>query len=1569
MKSNQNSAVLKLLVLLLMTILSSSSLLYAQATKLPETPGEFITEATRRMVATRNPLYAKAAQELDSIWTSAPSAAQQTQFVQIVRRLEDKGQKAGPIFYLLMRNFRSALTQSGTDLDGYLAATSRASELYDAKAFQKVQENIQLLFEKRQLYASNYNKLYLVGGSYTFKFDDSQPDRDAPGATPLAANDGWDTPADTVALVTVAAEPLPTLSGAMIEIRDVSFAMVSANDSAVFGPSTGHVSLREGTFLGKGGKFSWEMVGAADIYAEFAEYSFNVVNPRITVESATLHDESRLKKPVRGVFEYRATRRPAGKPATYPRFVSRGDDAVLRNSRKSITYRGGFSLAGTNVFSTSLTGKPAQLYVAYQDKPAFRASSKRFILNDSVVTARVAEFSLSLGRDSLYHPGVRFRYSDDAGALRVERADGTPFASLPYADSYHKMNIWAEGLRWDFPKEKVELYKIVGKSEIPVRLESFDYYRKQRFQGIAEEVGFQPIIMAANYMQTRKVSSFSPYDLANQYKQKANIMRNALERLTLDGYFDSNPEADLYRLSRKGMMYLMASLDKGDYDNFQIISQFQANSEVANATISMKDTLLTVLGVEQFVVSDSLKIVAIPDDKQVVIGKGRNFTLNGKLQASNYKFAGSGLTFNYDKFFVNLDKADSITYTPRDKYAKGMSSEVGGSMKYEKGGTFYLSDPKNKSGIQKGGKSPRMVVPTGMTVYFDQPERKNMVYDSAVFFKVPKLDYDGLDQRDVVFLGTFNSDGMLPPIQTILKSMDDNSLGFEYKSSTPLKLYNSKSTFKTTKPLTMDNSGLRGAGVISHLSATIPAEEMLFTADSLLASGSEASLKEATVGEAYFPKVDLKNYSLRWFPKSDSMFVVTQGNSFDFYAGTTHLEGGLLLRSAGLFGQGILKRKDAELASQDIKFNKAGFIARKAKLSIGADKEKPTRPILVGNNVDVNFNIAKNYADLTTESAGFGTDSSTMEFPYAAYRTSINKARWNIADKTIAMKGDVTNSTFTATASEQQGLAFNGSAALYEIDKMTLNISGVPFVRTADVKIVPDKGMVSVKRNGQMAEFKNARIEIDTLNSSHRMKDATIRIGSRNQFEGSATYQYVTSRKDTFNIKMENFELREASTPPVGGRRGRKEAPVVAPGTFYTTAQANVTDGEQFMLAPMIQYKGSAYLVAYEPALRLEGQVRPMLKPRPDLASSWIALAESATDSTGAISIKVDEKLKNEIEQPLFAGLHYRSGGGIYMSFVSPKFTERDQDIYTARGELAYDDESEAFRIVPPPGADGLINEANTFVFDDKKGLASFVGPLKITATDLIKASGLVNVQVDSARYEMNTLLLLNLPALVPLAPDMATKIVQTNLDEQNSDPAEDDPDRLNTKLAALLGQKVADEYVAKTAAGYKPLYEASLALDVPLVLSNVALRWSDVHGAYFSTGRIGISNFGRADINAQVEGQMELRRTDRGDEFSLYIELSPDVWYFMDYAQGQLGVVSSDINFNDQILSKARRVKGKDMALIPLGFEEKAMFLDRFSDFYAPALKKARLARAAAVKKEIKKKAEKKKAEATEGF
>ena len=121
--------------------------------------------------------------------------------------------------------------------------------------------------------------------------------------------------------------------------------------------------------------------------------------------------------------------------------------------------------------------------------------------------------------------------------------------------------------------------------------------------------------------------------------------------------------------------------------------------------------------------------------------------------------------------------------------------------------------------------------------------------------------------------------------------------------------------------------------------------------------------------------------------------------------------------------------------------------------------------------------------------------------------------------------------------------------------------------------------------------------------------------------------------------------------------------------------------------------------------------------------------------------------------------------------------------------------------------------------------------------------------------------------------------------------------------------------------------------------------------------------------MNAQMEGILEIRRGIEGDEFSLYIQASPDVWYFLDYKQKELGVVSSQIEFNDQLQAKARSVRSKDMSLIPIGVEEKDLFVNRFDDFYRPAVKKAKLVKTEKKKVAPAEQKKKKKEEQTEGF
>ena len=56
--------------------------------------------------------------------------------------------------------------------------------------------------------------------------------------------------------------------------------------------------------------------------------------------------------------------------------------------------------------------------------------------------------------------------------------------------------------------------------------------------------------------------------------------------------------------------------------------------------------------------------------------------MNGLLTSANFRFNGRDLVFNYDKFFVDLNKIDNITFIPKAAYDKGSGTEVGGDRHY-----------------------------------------------------------------------------------------------------------------------------------------------------------------------------------------------------------------------------------------------------------------------------------------------------------------------------------------------------------------------------------------------------------------------------------------------------------------------------------------------------------------------------------------------------------------------------------------------------------------------------------------------------------------------------------------------------------------------------------------------------------------------------------------------------------------------------------------------------------------------------------------------------------------------
>ena len=332
----------------------------------------------------------------------------------------------------------------------------------------------------------------------------------------------------------------------------------------------------------------------------------------------------------------------------------------------------------------SASGQPAQIIVNYKGKPAFKVSSRRFDFNSTAmsqsvepqsmadstqnggfnttepvkvkggqpaISANSAAFVGYMDADSITHPSVKFRYDKNQHIAWLDREQHTDYARVPYADSYHKFYIVPEVVRWDLPRQKIDFYQVGAKREVPVRFESFDYFHPQRYSDLTVDYGFHPLQIVGNFISTKKQQTFLDDDIIQFAKNvSAGALRGALNRMVLEGYLTRDNTTSLMRLSRKGALYVLAYAHKQDYDNFQVQSLFASNDSIKNASIDLNDKILTIRGVNQFVLSDSLKIYGIPSDKLLRVGKGRDFTLNGQLKAGTLRYAGRDLKFDYNKF-------------------------------------------------------------------------------------------------------------------------------------------------------------------------------------------------------------------------------------------------------------------------------------------------------------------------------------------------------------------------------------------------------------------------------------------------------------------------------------------------------------------------------------------------------------------------------------------------------------------------------------------------------------------------------------------------------------------------------------------------------------------------------------------------------------------------------------------------------------------------------------------------------------------------------------------------------
>jgi hypothetical protein len=1580
--------------LILLSFLFLPLVSQAQLYKLSDDPDAFIVDFQVMLKESGVKEAIAMGKDFQALWLSDRfSQEQKVLMMEVAHLMLEKRFKVNPFF----DNYISAIVYavnlaeiSPTELVNYLSVTKKVIQYYDTKAIQNYFHVTRQFFQRDALYYITFNRLYHKGGTYTFEFietdeyrfipdySDEEPEQEESlddwGSLPAddGWGNGWDTPVNGANgngskengwgndswgndgwdndpwasdswndfdsdqsskssssdfLSNLVDLPQPEPEGAIIKFENTDLIFKTSYDSVTLFQTSGTFMIKSKVFVGEGGRFTWEMAGLNpdSVYCELGKYNFKVSKPYVTGERAKMTYFGKLNEEVEGVFEFESKRRgPLGK-MVFPSFKSYKSDIKVNNiGGPNLEYVGGFYLAGKQIFSSSIMEGKATIKLVENGNKKFKAESKRFIFTDSTIMAPRAKIVLYHQNDSVFHPGAKIKYNSKDNNLVILKDKGG-YKHTPFFSSYFNMDINAEVIRWKVNVDSMDISILNGRNQIPAVFESQEYFNNTVFEKLAGIYNFHPLQLIMGYSQKHKTDEFYADDLAKSQNLNVKAVEGAMMYLMQTGFIDYDPAAKRIKLKRKAHHYNLSKHNKKDFDNLSIPS---ISPNKPNGTLNFSKQELKVRGIKKFYISEPLDVYIKPSGDEITLLKNRDFVFDGRLFAGSFEYVGKDFHFDYDSFLVVLNRIDSIKFNidtkKKDRNNQTVKRQVDNYLVMTSG-TLYINKPDNKATKKVFPEYPYFTANKGATVYFDGAKVLGGAYDRTLKFEIPPFEIDSLSSSDpsaITFGGVFSSGGIVPDFEEQLRVMPDNSLGFFHKAVDPgYPLYGGTGNLKSI--ITLDGNGLQANGSIDYLTTTLQSEKFILFMDSVIARGSRVDIREKNEAGVSYAQTAIDDFRLRWLPKVDSMFIgnLDVKRPVRLYEGSATLHGTVIITSNGMNGRGRLLTRGSEAGSKKFEFKNDRYSARNALFDIKSSN--PKKPALFGRDVRLAFDLVNNIAEISPEVEGV----AAIDFPYAQVRTSISKATWNLDDKTVKMVKpndvDIRKSYFYTTRKELDSLAFNATEAIYDINQLKLNIYGIPFIKVADAKITPANNEVLFLENAKIQPLSNAALLMDTLNEFHRLFDGNIKIISRNKFEGDATYQFVSAEADTFNIKFGSFRLEEDKTNKKKVKR-------------YTVASGPVKESDKMEISPGMIFKGEVTMYANKKALNVDGMVKLDYKTIPDY-NNWIQYKSNAERQE--VIIKFEESLDQKGE-PLMAGLHYENANNnLYHTFITDKRTPVDQDLFKPKGQLIYDPRTFEYKIQHADKVAGKVYAGKYFSFNENTKDIHFEGPLNFIENKKefsLFASGKGKGNTNTMEFSMNALLGFDFK-LHGKAYHMMAMEIQKAVDEMHPPSANEDRTRFYYKVSELVGEKAINDFNERLMQGYAPLVSLSNQMIKSLMITDVNLEWSDENKAWYSKGRLGISNLEKFDIDGKLDGFLEIRKTLEGDIVNLFLQPSSGVWYYFNYEGGRLFTYSSNENYNSIIRAKSKITKAKfnQYAFGLSDMDEAVTFINRFRKIY----------------------------------
>jgi hypothetical protein len=1271
-------------------------------------------------------------------------------------------------------------------------------------------------------------------------------------------------------------------------------------------------------WIGNSAKVYWEKTGLNrnTTWAEIGIYSFEMNKPTYSIPNINFYNKNYFDYSLKGTLTDKIVEVNNSEDISYPRFESDQKSFSIKGIFNDIDYKGGFSMQGNKLIGSGTRDNYATLSL-YRNVELVRngdtiIEKKLFMQTQSLyyafvktdIVSRNCKISMYIDNDSISHPGLLFRYYDKNREINLIRNnDPENMSRSPYYNTYHKIEMDFELLKWEMTKTIIDFTMLRGTSINIAKFESQDFFSAERYYEVRGFETTHPYVSLRNFCKLNNTDVIHEDDLAKYMGYPLTPIRRMLIDFTYRGIVDYDSETGYCIVKPKLYSYLNAIVGQKDYDLIQF--QSQTLSPKNNAMLNLKNMDLAIQGVPMVNVSDSQNVVFYPKGEQILLKKNRDFNFSGRVEAGFFTFYGDNFQFKYDSFKVVLNQVDSLTIKVKagvDNWGRQVLANVENAIE-DVTGDVIIDDPSNKSGIKSFPEYPIFESKKNSYVYYDSKNiQKGKYTRDKFFFIVDAYKIDSLNAfspEGMGYDGVLHSADIFPEIRQRIVLQPDNSLGFHHNTPDKgLPLYISKGKYYSN--IHLSNQGLRGNGSMEYLTAKAVSTDFIFYPDSTNTKTTSFNIKKQMASVQY-PEVNATQINMHWMPYEDELYANTIETPFDMYAGKAKHTGELLYSPKQLTGSGFVDYNKARLSADLLKFQADKFNSDTANFKLNSVNVEMLAFASENLNAKVDFIEMK-----STFRSNEGITKA--ELPENLYHAYIERFSWLMEKQSMELstpntmqvyekgkiqtivKDDVGNrpigSLFVSVHSGQDSLNWVSPLADYDLKTNTIFAHQVKFIEVADATAFPQKGEVVIEPMAKMRTLRDAELLANMESKYHRFQKATINISSRIKYHGEGDYNY---EDELGHIHPIHFEL------------------IAVDSTIQTFARGSVKGIDDFSLSPAFKFRGKVFLEARNPLLFFDGHTQ--INHECDnfsMPESWLKFETEINPKD--IYIPIIEPLKDINESFLVSGAQLATDSiHIFPTFVSPRKRYSNTPVMTAGGYLTYNAKEKKYligtkeRIAKPDTTGNLLSLHKNFCTLYGEGdinLTADLGQIKIET----KGNGFYKLEEDA--FKLDLLMTTNF-----YFPEACIKFIADTLATMTALK----PISLNYRTYVMaikeLLPHIEAEEMLKEQSTFGTVKKLPAKLETTFVFSELGMIWNKKETAWQSVGDIGIANVLGTQINRKIQGNIAITRKRSGDSFDLYLKISENHWYYFNYKRGLMQAYSSEAAFNEIITN----IKGSD--------------------------------------------------------